>query len=65
MSGLTDIRDGASQKYVRGTNQATKNCKNLDSFKKVWYGKPPPENFGINLVHSGVYLGGFFIEMGA
>ena len=64
MLGLTDIRDGASQKYVGGTNQATKICNNLDFVKEVWYGKLLPENFGINLVLSGVYSGGFFVEIG-
>ena len=49
VSGLTDIRDGAIKSEISGggTNQAMKICKNLDSFKKVWHGKPPPENFEI------------------
>ena len=35
------------------------------AFKKVWGASPRKfRNFRINLVHSGVYAGGFFVEMG-
>ena len=58
-------RGGASPKQVGGTNQVMKTCKNLDSFKKVWGASLRKfRNFGINLVHSGVYSDGSFVKMG-
>ena len=57
-------RGGASPKYVGKTNQATKTCKNLNSFEKSREASSRKfRNFRINLVHSGVYPGGFFVEM--
>ena len=44
--------------------------ENLQKFRlfqegMVWEASPTKfRNFGINLVHSGVYSGGFFVEMG-
>ena len=67
MPGLTDIRNGATQKYKGGGTNQDENVQKFRLFQEGMAWEAPPRkfrNFGINLVHSGVYSGGFFVEIG-